>query len=257
MPGEWVENLSGEVKTADELKDIDSVQSLAEKFIKISRDRVSPLGESETLDGFLKKTGDFFNIKGVDQYPETSPEKLKQSAFELKIHPKQFTGFMEKVREMEKATGLANLEEKVAKYKKEAESLSSELGHIDVKRAEGARKLGVTLDSLKDKLGSEYHNPMVQKMLVMLGGDKMTDTYQKTGTPTTSGSGSPEKGAEEISAQKKVQYIYDMRSNTKSAYWDKTSKEHQESRQKVAKYVEDLKEYQKKTGEKVYLEPQD
>ena len=257
MSDDWKESLSEDVRGASELENIESVEALAKSHIESSKalnSRMSPIKSDMADDKVIESLGKFSGIKDKSDYSLgdiSSKDIVEDLAYSLKIHPKQAVKFYEGLENLWKEKQTAGSKDNKTKWQEESKKSLSEIKNLDVVKAQAASKLGKSLEKLQDDLGSYYYHPVIQKLMSIAGADKKTTTSTSPATTAPGGGGGNE---DRDVAQKKVNYVAEaLNASSDHPYKDKSHKEYEKTREKVSKYMKDLKEYQKKTGEQVDL----
>ena len=259
MPEEnnWRDDLAEDVRDAGELKNLSSVSELARSHIEAQKTlskRPASLNGDEPSDVFFDKVGKMLAIGKESSYQNITTQEIADVARRYKIHPRQLKPFLEEIKPELDKLKVERSEKTQALYKEKVKYLENEFKDSDILRAKASKALGVSLDSLKEELGSEYNNPRIQHLLFLVGSGNKPPAFQTDGPPkTTEGGEDSDKvtGTERERAQKMVNYISEAKKGP--AYYDKGHKEHEAVKKKVFGYLDELVKYQKKTGEQINL----
>ena len=258
---EWRESLPEDLKSAGELQNFASVADLARSHIQAQKtlsSRPASITGQEPSDIFFSKAGKALGVKeDLKSYGDVGNEDIAKVAMRYKIHPRQLKPFLEDIQPNLDGMARKASEEKGSDYKRQTAMLERDYKDHDLLRAQAMKRMGRSLADVKSKLGVEFENPIVQQLLFMVGSGNRPAPYQKEDAPKTSGGGLEDAG-ENIAGntvddlQRKAEYVHDAKQSG-SPYYDKDHKDYPKMRRNVQKYVRDLMEYQKKTGEDVKI----
>ena len=258
---EWRESLPEDLRSAGELQNFASVADLAKSHIEAQKtlsSRPQSISGQEPSDIFFDKAGKALGVKDdLKSYKDVGNDNISKVAMRYKIHSRQLKPFLEDIQPELDSMSKKVSEQKHSEYKRQTAMLERDYKDHDLLRAQCAKRMGRSLQSMRDNLGISMDNPIVQHMMFLIGSGNKPTPYQTEDAPKTSGGGIEDAG-ENIAGntledlQRKAEYVHDAKQSG-SPYYDKDHKDYPKMRRTVQKYVADLMVHQKKTGEDVKI----
>ena len=254
--GDWKEAIDGDIRDFSEFEGVESVNELAKKFVEIHRGfskRHEGVSKDDDWEKEKKKLGNFLHLPSSEEDYEVDAKEhasiIRKLGFKNKLTPRQAKNFAEGLNKALKDHRQTVIDSEIEENKR---IVSERYGSVKGKEemfGKVADSLGLSRDDLKSKLGAKYYSPVIQNLMIKYGKTlvKLSSSDDSKDFITSK----PQAGENEQSIMDKAQYYFKNLYNTKSAYNDPDNAKHAEEVKKMEKLEEEIRAYEKKTGEEI------